>query len=313
MPHGEKSRLPCRSFALSNAARANNHSLTTSGNPFRPPAKSPNTSPMLETRRNFLDVTQSVLGRAWVDRLDVAGSRMATAIAQRAGISDILSRILAGRGVDIDTAQAYLEPTIRNLMPDPSTLAGMDDLADRLAKAITDNESIALFGDYDVDGASSCALMFRFLAHFGLAPQVHIPDRVFEGYGPNIAAMDKLIDAGATLIITLDCGTTSEAPIAHARSRGADVLVIDHHLSDHDLPPANALVNPNRPDDISGLGYLCAVGVTFMVLVAVNRTLRQRLKSLRPHCAAKRTLFPPRQSHTFKVTHSAFGENNRCS
>lgn len=231
---------------------------------------------MLETRRNFLDVTQSVQGRAWVDRLDVAGTRTATAIAQRAGIPDILARILAGRGVDIDAAEAYLEPTIRALMPDPSTLTDMDTLSDRLAQAITDNESIALFGDYDVDGASSCALMTRYLSHFGITPQVHIPDRIFEGYGPNIAAMDKLIENGATLIITLDCGTTSDGPIAHARNRGVDVLVIDHHLSDHDLPPAKALVNPNRPDDISGLGYLCAAGVTFMVLVAVNRALRQR-------------------------------------
>jgi single-stranded-DNA-specific exonuclease len=152
----------------------------------------------------------------------------------------------------------------------------MDALAERLARAITDNEAVALFGDYDVDGACSCALMARYLGHFGIAPQIHIPDRIFEGYGPNIAAMDKLIDAGASLIVTLDCGTTSDGPIAHARGRGADVLVIDHHLSDHALPDANALVNPNRPDDISGLGYLCAAGVTFMVLVAVNRALRQR-------------------------------------
>lgn len=230
---------------------------------------------MLETRRNFLDVTQSVTGRAWVDRLDLAGTRLAGAIAQKSGISDILARILAGRGVELDAASLYLEPTIRALMPDPSTLTDMDALADRIAKAITDTESIALFGDYDVDGASSCALMVRFLGHFGITLQVHIPDRIFEGYGPNIAAMDKLIDAGASLIITLDCGTTSDKPIAHARDRGVDVLVIDHHLSDHDLPPANALVNPNRPDDISGLGYLCAAGVTFMVLVAVNRALRQ--------------------------------------
>src|SRR5690606_35944203 len=135
---------------------------------------------------------------------------------QKAGISDILARILAGRSVDLDTASLYLEPTIRALMPDPSTLTDMDRLAERIAKAITDNESIALFGDYDVDGASSCALMVRFLGHFGLTPQVHIPDRIFEGYGPNIAAMDKLIDAGASLIITLDCGTTSDEPIAHA-------------------------------------------------------------------------------------------------
>jgi single-stranded-DNA-specific exonuclease len=231
---------------------------------------------MPESPRPFLDITSSVTGRAWVDRLDAAQARTATAIGQRTGIPDILARIIAARGVGLEDAEVYLEPAIRNLMPDPSTLTDMDALAERLAKAIADNESIALFGDYDVDGACSCALMTRYLRHFGIEPQVHIPDRIFEGYGPNIAAMDKLIDAGATLIITLDCGTTSDGPIAHARNRGADVLVIDHHLSDHDLPPATALVNPNRPDDISGLGYLCAAGVTFMVLVAVNRALRNR-------------------------------------
>ncbi len=231
---------------------------------------------MPESPRPFLDITSSVTGRAWVDRLDAAQARTATAIGQRTGIPDILARIIAARGVGLEDAEAYLEPAIRNLMPDPSTLTDMDALAERLAKAIADNESIALFGDYDVDGACSCALMTRYLRHFGIEPQVHIPDRIFEGYGPNIAAMDKLVDAGASLIVTLDCGTTSDGPIAHARNRGADVLVIDHHLSDHDLPPATALVNPNRPDDISGLGYLCAAGVTFMVLVAVNRALRNR-------------------------------------
>jgi len=231
---------------------------------------------MLDTPRPFLDVTRSVTGRAWIDRLDVSTTRIATAISQRSAISEILARIIAARGVALDDAEKYLEPTIRGLMPDPSTLTDMDALAERLAQAITDNEAVALFGDYDVDGACSCALMARYLRHFGIEPQVHIPDRIYEGYGPNIAAMDKLIDSGATLIITLDCGTTSDGPIAHARSRGADVLVIDHHLSDHDLPEATALVNPNRPDDISGLGYLCAAGVTFMVLVAVNRALRNR-------------------------------------
>ncbi|UYO00011.1 MAG: single-stranded-DNA-specific exonuclease RecJ [Devosia sp.] len=231
---------------------------------------------MPETQRPFLDVSRSVTGRAWQDRLDPATARIAGAIAQRTEIPDILARIMAGRGVSIDEAQSWLEPTIRALMPDPSTLTAMDALAERLARAIADNESIALFGDYDVDGACSCALMARYLGHFGIDAQVHIPDRIFEGYGPNIAAMDKLIDAGASLIITLDCGTTSDGPIAHARQRGADVLVIDHHLADHDLPPATALVNPNRPDDISGLNYLCAAGVTFMVLVAANRVLRQR-------------------------------------
>jgi len=235
------------------------------------------TSPVMdEPRPHFLDVSNSALGRSWVDRLDPAALRMATAIGQRTDLSDILSRIVAGRGVGLDEAVNFLQPTIRELMPDPSTLAGMDELAERLAKAITDNEPVALFGDYDVDGACSCALMARYLKHFGLDPQVHIPDRIFEGYGPNTTAIDKLVDGGATLLITLDCGTTSDGPIAHARERGLDVLVIDHHLSDAELPPANALVNPNRPDDISGLGYLCAAGVTFMVLVATNRLLKQR-------------------------------------
>lgn len=224
----------------------------------------------------FLNVSASLTGRAWVERLDDQQSRIAKAIGQRTGMSEILARILAGRGVGIDEAEDYLSPTLRTLMPDPSSMADMDRLVERLVRAVTDNERVALFGDYDVDGACSCALMSRYLRHFGLDPEVYIPDRIFEGYGPNIAAIDKLIDGGARLIVTLDCGTVSEGPIAHARSRGADVLVIDHHLSDHDLPDANALVNPNRPDDISGLGYLCAAGVTFMVLVGVNRALRRR-------------------------------------
>lgn len=231
---------------------------------------------MNETRPNFLDVASSASGRAWVDRLDAASARTATAITQRTELSEILARIVAARGVGLDEAESFLQPTLRELMPDPSTLADMDALADRLAAAIAGKERVALFGDYDVDGACSCALLTRYLKHFGLDPQVHIPDRIFEGYGPNIAAMDRLIDAGASLIVTLDCGTTSDDPIAHARARGTDVLVIDHHLSDAELPEATALVNPNRPDDISGLGYLCAAGVTFMVLVATNRLLRQR-------------------------------------
>jgi single-stranded-DNA-specific exonuclease len=237
---------------------------------------------MPEPDTAFLDVSASLTGRAWIDRLGDAETRIAQAIAQRTGMSEILARILAGRGVGIDEAEEYLNPTLRGLMPDPSSLADMDRLAARLVAAITNNEKVALFGDYDVDGACSCALMSRYLHHFGLNPDVYIPDRIFEGYGPNIAANDRLNDAGAKLLITLDCGTVSDAPIAHARSRGIDVLVIDHHLSDHDLPPANALVNPNRPDDISGLGYLCAAGVTFMVLVAVNRLLRQRGDTSQP-------------------------------
>ena len=231
---------------------------------------------MLDTVANFLDVRSSVTGRPWVDRLDAAQARTAAAISQRTDLSEILARIVAARGVGVDEAETFLMPTIRALMPDPSTLVDMDAAAERLAAAITNNERMALFGDYDVDGACACALVTRYLRHFGLNPEVHIPDRIFEGYGPSIPAMDKLIDGGATLIVTLDCGTVSDDPIAHARGRGADVVVIDHHLSDHELPRATAIVNPNRPDDVSGLGYLSATGVAFMVLVATSRVLRNR-------------------------------------
>lgn len=241
---------------------------------------------MLDERAYFLDVSRSATGRAWVDRLDANTSRIAQAISQRTDLSEILSRIVAGRGIGPDEAESFLNPTIRDLMPDPSTMTAMDKLVARLARAVVDGERVALFGDYDVDGACSCALMSRFLRHFGLDPQVYIPDRIFEGYGPNVAAIDKLIDGGANLIITLDCGTTSDAPITHARSRNVDVLVIDHHLSDFELPEATAIVNPNRPDDVSGLGYLCAAGVTFMVLVAANRELRNMGRSGLPDLMA---------------------------
>ncbi|VAW20002.1 Single-stranded-DNA-specific exonuclease RecJ [hydrothermal vent metagenome] len=228
----------------------------------------------LEKAPYFLNVENSLTGRAWRDRLDLLGQRTATMISQTSAISEIVARILAGRAVEPDQAQAFLAPAIRDLMPDPSVMTDMDKFARRLAKAIKNKEKIALFGDYDVDGASSTALMVRYLNGFGLEPLWHIPDRVFEGYGPNITAIDKLIDQGATLLITLDCGTTSFEPVAHAKSRNCDVLVLDHHLGPEEMPVADALVNPNRPDDISGLGYLCAAGVAFMALVATNRLLR---------------------------------------
>ncbi|HVX80335.1 MAG TPA: single-stranded-DNA-specific exonuclease RecJ [Devosiaceae bacterium] len=231
---------------------------------------------MRESPRSFLDVERSVSGRGWVDRLDAGTSRVAAAISQRSNVSEILARILAGRGVGIEEAERFLNPTLRDLMPDPSSLTDMDALVERLARAIENRERIALFGDYDVDGACACALVVRYLRHFGIEPEVYIPDRLFEGYGPNTPAIERLIVGGARLIVTLDCGTSSIAPIAHARERGVDVLVVDHHLADHALPPANAVVNPNRPDDVSGLGYLCGAGVAFMVLVGLNRVLRQR-------------------------------------
>ncbi|NOZ33072.1 MAG: single-stranded-DNA-specific exonuclease RecJ [Alphaproteobacteria bacterium] len=227
------------------------------------------------SERLFLNVSNSITDRRWTDRLNDAGSRTAMAMAQRHAIPEILARILAARGVELDETEAFLAPTIRELMPDPSVLVGMEQAVERLAGAILSGEKVALFGDYDVDGACSSALMVRFLGGCGLEPLVHIPDRIVEGYGPNIPAIDALIDAGATLLVTLDCGTTSVAALTHAVERGIDVVVIDHHLAHGDLPPALAVVNPNRADDLSGLGHLCAAGVTFMVLAGLARHLRK--------------------------------------
>ncbi len=224
--------------------------------------------------RLFLDVDRSILGRPWRDRLDLAGQGRAQAIAQLQGRSDILSRVLAGRGVEPDQVEGFLDPTIRVLMPDPDVLRGMDALTDRLARAIRAGETVAIFGDYDVDGACASALVGEFLQATGTPFIIHIPDRIFEGYGPNSEAIRALATQGASVLVTVDCGTTSFEPFAEAAKLGLDVLVIDHHQAPADLPPVTAIINPNRQDDLSGLGSLCATGVAYMAIVALNRRLR---------------------------------------
>jgi single-stranded-DNA-specific exonuclease len=224
----------------------------------------------------FLGVEQSATGRAWRDRLDARGAARALAIAQRHDVPELLARILAGRNIEVDAVEAFLDPTIKRSMPDPHVLAGMQEAAGRIADAIVRGETVAIFGDYDVDGATSAALLARFLRHAGIEPLIHIPDRLFEGYGPNVEAVRALAARGATLLVTVDCGTTSIEPLAEARALNVDVVVVDHHQADEALPPALAIVNPNRRDDLSGLGHLAAVGLTFMTVVAVNRELRTR-------------------------------------
>jgi single-stranded-DNA-specific exonuclease len=224
----------------------------------------------------FLGVESSATGRAWRSRLDERGSARALAIAQRHDLPELLARILAGRNVEVDAVEAFLDPTIKRAMPDPNVLTAMPEAAGRIADAIMRNEKVAIFGDYDVDGATSAALLARFLRHAGVDPMIHIPDRLFEGYGPNIEAVRALAGRGATLLVAVDCGTTSPEPLAEAQKLGVDVVVIDHHQADEVLPPAVAIVNPNRRDDLSGLGHLAAVGLTFMTVVAVNRVLRSR-------------------------------------
>jgi single-stranded-DNA-specific exonuclease len=227
-------------------------------------------------RRIFLGVDRSATGRVWRDRLDERGNLRALSIVQRHGLPELLARVVAGRGIEPDGVEAYLEPTIRKLMPDPSTVTAMDAAIERLADAVMRREAIAIFGDYDVDGATSSALLASFLRLAGQNPFIYIPDRIFEGYGPNVPAIRTLAERGTKLLVTVDCGTTSHEPLAEAARLGLDTIVIDHHQADEQLPAAVAVVNPNRLDDISGLGSLAAVGVTFLVLVALNRELRLR-------------------------------------
>src|SRR3954470_19450328 len=225
--------------------------------------------------RLFLGVERSVCGRPWRDRLDERATTRALAIAQRHNVPELLARILARRGVEVDEVEAFLDPTVRRLMPDPHTVTAMEQAALRLAEAMMRGEQVAIFGDYDVDGATASALLARFLRLRGSEPIVHIPDRIFEGYGPNIEAIRALAERGAKLLVTVDCGTVSIEPLAEARRLGLDVIVIDHHQADEQLPDA-IVVNANRLDDLSGLGHLAAVGLVFVTVVAVNRVLRTR-------------------------------------
>lgn len=231
----------------------------------------------MSIERFFLNIRKSATGQAWVDRLGPREANTALAIAQRYGISDIVSRVLAGRGVQAEDALGFTDPNLRNLMPDPATLTDMEKAAERIADAIVRKEQVAIFGDYDVDGASSSAIMAKFLQFYGIRHRIYIPDRVFEGYGPNPQAMRQLCEEGATLIITVDCGTNSAESIGAAHKMGCDVVVIDHHQQGGPLPEnAVAVVNPNREDDLSLQGHLCAAGVVFLTLVQVVRVLRQR-------------------------------------
>ncbi len=225
--------------------------------------------------RAFLNVERSALSQRWVARADQAAENRALAMSQRHGIDELVARVLAGRGVGADEAEDFLNPTIRQLMPDPFSMTDGEKAAKRLAAAIAAGEKVAIFGDYDVDGAASSALVFKFLRHFGIEAEIYIPDRIFEGYGPNPAAINQLIDNGAQLIVTVDCGTTSFEALEAAAARGIDVIVIDHHQVGHTLPVAHSIVNPNREDDLSGQGHLCAAGVVFLVLVGTLKTLRQ--------------------------------------
>ncbi|MGE0668184.1 MAG: single-stranded-DNA-specific exonuclease RecJ [Sphingomonadales bacterium] len=222
-----------------------------------------------------LGVGNSLTGQSW--HMADADERLVQACAQRHSIPEVVARVLLARGVAVDDAPGFLNPTIRALLPALPRLRDLDVAVDRLARAITAGERIAVFGDYDVDGATSTALLLRFLRAVGADAGYYIPDRIREGYGPNEQAMRALRDEGAAVVVTVDCGTTATAPLAAARLMGLDVIVVDHHQADPALPPCAALVNPNRQDEDEELraqfGHLAAVGVAFLLVAGLNSAL----------------------------------------
>ncbi len=220
----------------------------------------------------FLGVERSLMGRLWLARN--YNKRLALTIAQRLAVSEVVGRVLDSRGITIENSTNFLNPTLKDQLPDPAHLKDMNIAAQRLSRAVIEGEKIAIFGDYDVDGATSSALLKQFFTHVGTKVKVIIPDRIRDGYGPNTKALLKLREEKFSVVVTVDCGTTSFEPIEAAMNAGLDVIVVDHHESEATLPNATAIVNPNRMDDDSPHGHLAAVGVTFLLIVAVNRALR---------------------------------------
>lgn len=223
-------------------------------------------------RAAFLDVERSLTGRRWAARL--TDERAALAISQRHGVPDAVARLLAARDVPLDEVPDFLDPTLRRFLPDPSHLKDMDTAVARLVKAVQGAEKIIVFGDYDVDGATSSALLQRFFRTVGAHVGVYIPDRRKEGYGPNAPALLKLREEGAQVVVTVDCGVTAYEPLKEAKKAGLDMIVIDHHQAELVMPEAIAVVDPNRLDDDSPHKQLAAVGVAFLLAVGVNRALR---------------------------------------
>ena len=221
----------------------------------------------------FLNVRSSLGGKRWHAR--AYDERLAWALAQGRGLPEIVARVLASRGVGEEACDSFLNPTLKALLPNPSRFRDMDAAAARIARAVTAGEPIAVFGDYDVDGATSAALLRRFFRALGTEVRIYVPDRRAEGYGPNAPALLRLHGEGVRLVITVDCGVASFAPLEAAAEAGLEVVVLDHHAAEPRLPPAVAIVNPNRLDEDGEYRTLCAAGVSFLAVVAVNRALRE--------------------------------------
>ena len=223
---------------------------------------------------SFLDVDSSCRGLRWQARCQDEAA--VTELEQVKSLDNLTSRLLAGRGIDPDAAEEFLNPSLRGSMPDPSTMQDMNKAAALIMDAVQAKQKITVFADYDVDGGTSAAQLIKWGRGFGVEIGLYVPDRVKEGYGPSVEAFKQLKSEGNDLVVTVDCGAAAQTALEAAKDLGLPIVVIDHHLMHGSLPPCAALVNPNREDDTSGLGHLAAAGVTFMLLVALNREARKR-------------------------------------
>ncbi len=229
--------------------------------------------PDTEQGRPYLGVSHSVSGRRWA--LRTYDDRTALAMGQAHGLPDVVARVLAARDVGIGDVSRFLNPRLSDSLPDPGHLRDMAPAVGRLARAVVGRETVGIFGDYDVDGATATALLTRYFRALGMTVHHHVPDRLLEGYGPNPEALIRLARAGSGLVVTVDCGATAHEALEAARAEGVEVVVVDHHAGIERLPPALAVVNPNRLDETTPHRQLAAVGVAFMVAVALNRRLRE--------------------------------------
>ncbi len=228
----------------------------------------------LESGAAFLGVERSLTGRRWRTREAELG--LVEAFRRRFSLPEIAARLLAARGVSLEGAETFLDPTLKALFPDPSTFQDMDEAARVIEDAIVSGRSCAVLADYDVDGGSSGAQLVRYFRARGRELKIYVPDRMMEGYGPSIVAFERLKAAGVELVITVDCGAAAEGPLNAAADLGIDVVVLDHHLMAGPPPKARAVVNPNRQDDRSGQGHLTAAGVVLVTMAAINREARRR-------------------------------------
>lgn len=221
----------------------------------------------------FLNVKRSLKDSRWV--FPAVEQDVVMRISQMHGLPDYIARMLHVRGVQPDDVPSFLNPTLRDHFPDPFTMAGMKEFAEWMAAKIIDGEKIGILADFDVDGATSAAIMIRFLRHCGQEAPVYIPDRLGQGYGPNLKALQSLHHDGAKTVVMLDCGTTAFEPVTQGRNIGLDIAIFDHHEAEDTLPDASHVINPKRKDDRSGLDMLAACGVTFLSCVAINNVLRR--------------------------------------